>query len=581
MRRIWLGIICLVALFLNIYGIWGGIPSEDRLKLIFSNKQDVEKLSQVMKEARDEIYQTMEYYGGPPDIQDIRYKIVVEGKEVEMPKWLINSIRSFLLRSNYPDEQAVLASLGNMNPQKLDFNPHFFEYGGLYIYLVGAGLKIASIFNFLTISPDISYYFLHPDEMGKFFIVGRLLGALMGVLAVYIIYLLASRLYNRRVGLISALLMSFVPVVVVFSHYLKPYVFNLPFLLLSFYMAVKILDSDKISNYIWGGIFAGLAGGILIPFGLIFVSIPTAHLIKRISQNPKISAILSIFEKGIILSIISSIVVFIIINPYMLVSIKEVLNEFRFLSNCHPFNPAFGHSLYFFRVSLAQAFGWPLLAVVSIGTLYSLYKREKTDILILSFIFLAYFYISATTYRSVHYGIWIIPFLILLGARLIGIGLERGRTTRYITLTILLVVSVYTFLYSLSYDRIFAEEDIRVKCGKWLLTNIEPGASIGYFRAPTPFAAPLVNPFRYKIRWWQEEEKNLSSDLPQYFVYAKECDPIPEEIKPVLKSQYQEIKRFEKIPEVFGIEFKNGEEYSGVWNRLNSVISIYKRRSFR
>jgi hypothetical protein len=559
MRKIWLTIICLVALFLNIYGIWGGLPSEERLRLIFSKKQDIKKLSQVMKETRDEIYQTMEYYGGPSHIQPMQYKVIVEGKEVKLPKWLINSIRSFLLRSNYADEQAVLASLGRMNPQKLDFNPHFFEYGGLYIYLVGASLKIASILNLLTLSQDLSYYPLHPNEMGKFFVIGRLLGALMGILAVYIIYLLTSLVYDKKTGLISALFLSIIPVVVIYSHYLKPYVFNLPFLLLSFYMAVKILSSENKSNYIWGGVFAGLAGGILIPFGLIFISILIAHLIKRIPQNPKkIWVILSLFERKIVLSLLSAIIAFIVINPYMLISLKEAINEFLFLSRRHSFNFTFEHCIYFFKTSLAQALGWPLLIVVSAGTIYSLYKREKTDILIFSFLFLAYFYISATTYRYIHYGIWIVPFLILLGARVIGVGLEGGKIIKYSTVIILSFVFAYTFLYSLSYARVFAQEDIRVRCGKWILANIEPGASIGYLRPPTPYAAPLVNPFKYKIMWWQEE-KDSAKSLPQYFLYAKGCDYIPEELKPIIESQYREIKRFEKIPEILGIKFKSRE----------------------
>ncbi|MDI6751266.1 MAG: glycosyltransferase family 39 protein [bacterium] len=578
MKKICLAAICLVSLFLNTYGIWGGIPSKERLKLLFSNEQEIKDLSAIMKETRDEIYAKTKYFGVPTNIQEDYYDVVVDSKERKMSKYLIGSLRSFLLRSYYPDEHVPLVALGNMNPKNLDFNPNYFSYGGLYIYSVAISLKIASVLNLLTISPDTSYYFLNPSEMGKIFIMGRLIGALMGVLAIYIFYLLGSLLYNKNVGLIAALFLSLTPAIPIFSHYMKPYVFNLPFYLLAFYYAVKILDSDKYSNYILSGIFTGIACGTLIPFGSIFLTILIAHLIKRVSQRR--IAILSIFEKRIFLSIIALIVSYLLVNPYILVSIDKAVNEFKFLSRCLPFNLTIEHCFYYFKASLSAGCGWPLLIVITAGFLFSLYKREKKDILLLSFIFPGYLYISATSYNYIHYGLWLLPFLILLGARVIGTGLEKKRIIRWVTLAILLAVSAYTFTYSLACDRLFVEEDIRLVSGKWMMANIEEGASIGYCNQPTPFAAPLVNPFKYKIRWWEKDkwwgEKDLDNNLPQYFVWARNVHQVPEGLKTIINSQYQEIKRFDKPPSIFGIKFKNENEKDYPWSILNPDIAIYK-----
>lgn len=579
MKRFYLIIICLISLFLNTYGIWGGIPSKERLRLLCSNEQEIKDLSPIMKETRDEIYSKMRYPGDPYDIPEDYYDVMVTGKEIKMSKYLISSLRSFLLRSYYPDEQSTLAMIGGMNPKNLDFNPHCFAYGSLYLYSIGIVLKIASIFNLLTLSSDISYYFLNPSEMGKIFIIGRTIGALMGVLAVYIMYLLGCLLYNKRIGLISALFLAIMPVVIAFSHYMKPYVFDLPFLLLAFYFSVKILDCDKYSNYIFAGIFAGIACGVLIIFGYVFLAIPIAHLIKRAGQHQKI-AIFSIFEKRILLSGIALIGAYLAVNPYILVSMNEAINEFRFLSNCYSFDFSLAHCFYYFKVSLSTGLGWPQLLVVTAGILYSLYKREKKDILLLSFIFPGFFYIGATTYTQIHYGIWLLPFLILLGARVIGEGFAKGRIIRWITLAIFFVVSIYTFTYSLAYDRLFVEEDTRLASGKWMVANMEEGASIGYINQLTPFSAPLVNPFKYKIRWWEGDkwwgEKDLSDSLPQYFVWAKNVHILPKGLLVVIKSQYQEIKRFDKSPSIFGIKFKNRKECPATWRIPNPAIVIYK-----
>ncbi|HAW49544.1 TPA: hypothetical protein DCX16_01135 [bacterium] len=571
MNRFLLGIILFISLFLNIWGIWGGLPSKERTNLVFSESQ-IKGLSKIMKETRDEIYQRTEYFGsGPVGFKNEMYRITLDGIEHEISKFHIGSARSFLIRSCYPDEQAVLASLGNMNPSKLDFNPHMFSYGGLYIYLIGFSIKIAALLNLLTLTPDTTYYFLHPGEMGKFFVIGRLVGALIGVLAIYIIYLIGSFLYDKRTGLIAGLFLSLLPAVIIYAHYLKPYVFNLFFFLLSFYWTCKVLYSDKISNYILAGLFAGIAGGILLPFGTIFICIPIAHLIKRIST--KIS-IRSLFEKSIILSILSAIIGFIIVNPYLLVSLKEAFSEYMFLSRCVPPNFSFDRILSYSKVSLPAGFGLPLFVVVIAGILYSFYKREKIDYLILSYIIPLFFFITATTYRFIHYGIYILPFLILLSARVLGIGLKGGRMIRHITLIIILFVSIYTFLYSLSYDRVFAGRDIKTEAGKWIVKNIEKGESIGFRREPTPYAHPPINILEYKVSWI--DENGRIDPLPKYFVES-ENDSIPDGFRSILKFQYCEIKRFERHPEVFGVKLFFGKNYPWWWKTPNPDILLYKR----
>lgn len=557
-----------ISLFLNLYGIWGGLPSKERSNLVFSEAQ-IKALSKIMKETREEIYQRTKYFGsGPIGFEDCIYKVMVDGKEVETSKFHLQASRSFLLRSCYPDEQQVLVVLGNMNPQTLDFNPHYFSYGGIYIYLIGAFLKIASILNIITLTQDITYYFLNPDEMGKFFIIGRLVGALVGVLAIYIIYLIGASLYDKRVGLLAAMFLSIMPASVIYAHYLKPYVFNLPFFLLSLYYISKILKEKKISNYILGGFFAGISCGILVPFGSIFILIPIAHMIQRKNTF--------LFEKGIILSFLFLIIGFIVVNPYILVSLKEAIFEYRFLSRCHPFNLSFNNILFYVKTSLPAGLGWPLLCISGIGILYALFKREKADMLLLLFIFPAFFYITATTSRHIHYGIWLLPFLILLASRVLVICL-KGHWIKYITGSIVLLIFFYTFLYSFAYDRIFAGKDIKTEASKWIAENIKEGSSVGFGRQLTPYAHPPINIFKYKVSWIKRNTK--ISPLPEYFVES-EYDPLTKEgeFKLFLSSNYSEIKRFEKLPELFGIKFHYDANKFFWWKTPNPNIVIYKKK---
>lgn len=567
-----LGIALFISLFLNTYGIWGGIPTKERTNLVFSEAQ-IKGLSKIMKETREELYQRTKYFGSPLiGYKNCIYKIILDGTEYKFSKFSLAGSRSFLIRSCYPDEHQVLVVLGRMNPERLDFNPHYFLYGGIYIYLIGACIKIASLLKLFPLTGDITYYFLHPDVMGKFFVIGRCVGALVGVLAIYIIYLIGTLLYDKKTGLLAAIFLSIMPASVIYAHYLKPHVFNLPWFLLAFYYSCKILHEEKISNYLLGGFFAGISCGILLSFGTIFILILLAHSIKRISCNKKHPIFLC--EKGIIFSFLLAIIGFIVVNPYLLVSLKEAIAEYRFLSGFFPFNLSFKNIILYATVTLPAALGWPLFCVILIGILYALFKKEKEGILLILFTFpLCFYLISITTF--IHYGIWILPFFIILSSRLLGIGLKGGKIRRYITKSIILFVFLYTFSYSFAYDRIFKGRDIKTEAGKWIAENIEEGSSVGFYRPLTPYAHPPINILKYNVSWIKGNNK--ISSLPQYFVES-EYDCISQEFKLFLNSHYSSIKRFDKFPEVFGIKFYYGSSKCFWWWKTpNPTIIIYKK----
>ncbi|MCX7917397.1 MAG: hypothetical protein N2589_04650, partial [bacterium] len=120
-------------------------------------------------------------------------KFLIEGIEKEYieKSWEISRNKSFkkierarfnIIRSFHPDEENILKSISNMNPQKFDFNPNFFEYPSFYIYIVALVLKILSLFKLIHITSDISFYFSNPDEIAKFYLTGRLITLMFSIL---------------------------------------------------------------------------------------------------------------------------------------------------------------------------------------------------------------------------------------------------------------------------------------------------------------------------------------------------------------------------------------------------------------
>src|SRR5205807_2594776 len=86
--------------------------------------------------------------------------------------------------SYHPDEGYILLGLSKMSPKALDFNPHGFLYPTLFIYATGIALKIAELLHYTHLDSSKYYYFSHPDQMARIYLVGRLLAAIMSAFGV-------------------------------------------------------------------------------------------------------------------------------------------------------------------------------------------------------------------------------------------------------------------------------------------------------------------------------------------------------------------------------------------------------------
>ena len=76
-----------------------------------------------------------------------------------------------------------------MQPKKIDFNPGQYTVGGAYLYLVGFILFLLSRLNLIKLTTDMGFYFLNPDKIGVFYIVGRTITILYGLGIIFFSYL--------------------------------------------------------------------------------------------------------------------------------------------------------------------------------------------------------------------------------------------------------------------------------------------------------------------------------------------------------------------------------------------------------
>ena len=577
----WAVLLVVLSLFLNIWGINWGVPDDERISLVFGSREIISGISGIMKESRDDIRSQLE-----SPLQEQKYEeksigLDMKGKTVHIPRSQLDGARSFLIRSYGGDEQRPLVSLSGMKPGKLDLNPRMYFYGGFYLYGLGAFLKMLSVFKLVTVQSNSAYYFINPSEMGKIFIAARAYSAIFASLAVYLMYMIGALLFNRKTGLIAALFFCLTPGVVLWSHYLSPFAFTLFWLNLSLYFCAQIYKTGRFRYYILSGVFAGLASGALIHYGYVLLGVPLAHFLRSVKEgNGILLSLKKIFSKKILISLCLFLACFLAVNPYYVISLKTMIAEFRhakqwWRSEYSPRNWA-----YHFVKVLPYQFGWLIWIAAAAGLVFAAARHTAEDIFFLALTVPLYIYISSSTTYYAHYGLPLVPFMLMPAAAMLG--REGGFPGKRIAFSAFIAaIALYTFALDVSYDRIFAGVNIRTQAGRWIDKEIPKGSSVGMLETPSPWRTPPINPFRYRIVVTARDSKILEKERPEYY-YINEFQWMRGVSFPVVRdfiSGYEEIKRFEQRPRLFGITLVSGKDQPWDWPSPNPLMIVYKRRA--
>ena len=154
-------------------------------------------------------------------------------------------------------------SLSRMKPGNGDFDPRLFQYGGLWIYPVGALLKIASMAGIVTLKSDLAYYLDHPEQFGRFYILARLYVVAWGLIGVGVVYAIGKEWTGKIfVGLWAGILFAVMPVVVNMAHEAKPHLPGVVLTLSTVLFAMRYAKTGKRRWWVLTGLACGAAAGI-------------------------------------------------------------------------------------------------------------------------------------------------------------------------------------------------------------------------------------------------------------------------------------------------------------------------------
>lgn len=460
-----------------------------------------------------------------------------------------------MLGTAFPDDVDMIGVLSRMKPQKLDFNPHFFSYGGcLHVFMLALFLKLASFLKIFVLTPFKEFYFHHPWEFAKMLIVGRIMLVMFGLASVFMAYRIADSLYGKKTAVLSAIFLAILPVHILLSYTIIPDVPTVFWTMVVVYCCARIFQTQRLCWYVLAGAACGLAAGTKFDGAVSVIPIIAAHLIS--SQRD---------HRRLVVSFSSAALFYLAFgNPYLIVSFRESMDHFfhrtpylvgteflpptpfGFLKNIG--NNILNRSAIFFIIELDK-----LIFLVVPALIYTAYKRSSSDILLLwGWLVPFYLVISGLQWCSPEYLLPMVPVTMIILARFIT---SQRRLLMWI---LILAVSLECVFVSLKYNSLLAQKDTKMEAAEWIKGNIPAGSLIGLTddaRDDQYCTAPPLSRAGYKIEVIGYDPVRPELLKAEYIILT---GPLQMQLFPQLSANFSEVKSFVKYPYIFGIPFERG-----------------------
>ena len=489
----------------------------------------------------------------------------------------------------HPDERILIAR--GIHFLTGDLNPHMFTYPTLHMYLLslvyllvyGVGSLLGL---FASLQDFMALYRVNPTV---FYVSGRILSVLFSVGAVFMVYMLGRKIFNKTVGLLAALLLSITPAYILQTYFVGNDVASSFFVLLSVYYSYDILFSDDKKNYLLAALFGGLAAGEKYNAGLIVVCIIAAHLIRTWEENDGtlrerfVYILQSIFRTPLIPALFLSIAVFLLTSPFLIIDMKSAEWFVNNLLSAHRvgygiiFVDAGNGHLYHFTHSLYRMAGPFFWLLVNFSIIYYFFHPDKKRLFLLSWIAFYWLFIGFSRVLFSRYVIILVPFFCLISADFMYEILKKRWKAIPALRYAFIVLFVVNLLYMLSYTSVLAlqisKQDVRTDAKEWFEKTVHPGTTVGIMISSTGTKHrddPYLDKTKYKIL--RDKSINLLlSKSPEYLIlssydyidFMRLKDKYDFSSKPYHalldlfnnKTNYRLVKSFDKAPSLFGDKF--------------------------
>ena len=349
-------------------------------------------------------------------------------------------------------------------------DPHFADWPHLYFYVAAAWLAPFKLLELMT------------DQASGYLGV-RILDALLGSLAVLLIFEFGRRAYSWPAGFLAAAALAVAFLQVRDSHFST---LDIPLTLActaALYVAYRTISSPGARPLLANGLALGIAASLKYNGALVFAGIAAAQWLRaRAQQSPAkqvVGRLVVIALVGIFTLVLTS--PFLVLDPGM--TQHGIGYIFQHLGKSTA--PAIG----FVQLTLALWYGLdPALFLLGVvGVAYALWRRSPADLIVLAFLLVYSVLIGVGGSVFFRYADPLIPLVLLLAGRALAALIEATTDRRIRGLAVtaaMILVAVPALVHDLRYDTLIQQTDTRTLAFEWLAEHVPAGS-----RAAVPYMA--------------------------------------------------------------------------------------------
>lgn len=430
------------------------------------------------------------------------------------------------IRSYHPDEGKVLNSIFRF-PEIYWTTKPFPGYGTAVQYMLGFLLTPFKFIFAQLLNLRFKYYIAVS-------IISRLTSIIFGTGSIYLVYLIGKKIYDENVALLSALFLS-----VSFYPTLNSPLITLDvsmsfILMLNFFLCIRAIEKNRMSDYILLGVASGLLVGIKTVSGIFFCIPCILSYLKLYYPKNDYDRDRTQFLKQtklLISYILIAIVVFIVFHPHIFLDLKKYIAFY--LREKHDWVDRA-------RGSIFQLFSiWGKNTVKSLGIFVSIFAligavlpgRKNLNFKLMFLLFIVLYYGFWRWLLATRYIIAVAPIMCIFAANACMLCFYKKnillRTVSMVMITVALVYSLYCCVSGIS----LRLNDTRPLVSKFIAENVPKGTTLGISSVSEKYNW-RTHPWRYpKINFKQYRMVNFLSEPDIVVLSSYDYEPILKTLK--------------------------------------------------
>ncbi len=399
----------------------------------------------------------------------------------------------------HPDERAIYMKVWDLafpthdlglllDADASPWNPRWFPYGSLPLYLLKAGQALLSLFGSF--------------EFGDLRFLGRVLSAVADTGTVALVFVLGTRIFGRRVGVLAAILVAFSVINLQLSHFYTVETFFTLFIALALLFLLRVMERGRWRDAAVAGAFVGLALATKVSAAPILAAVGVAYLGYAFSQEgsrlslsrPSVSRVAGAFLRGALTLGVAGLVFF-LAAPYAVLDfhrfLADIVQQGQMVTRQADFpytrqyvdTPSYWYHIQQLAVwGLGLPLGLVAWAGLAFAPLVAWRGRQKGVLLLLAWVVPYFLITGGLQVKFLRYLLPITPFLVLLGAHLLvsltdAVALRRPRWLLLAQGGVVLVI-VATAFYAFAYLNIYARPHTATRASEWVLGNVPSGSML-------------------------------------------------------------------------------------------------------